>query len=113
MIWDREYECMPRQALEATQLERLRAQLARVYQNVPFYRRAFDEQRVAPDDIRSLDDLGKLPFTVKTDFRDNYPYGLAGRAHVGDRAHPRLQRHHRQAHRRRLHRGRHRACGPR
>ena len=67
---------MDRKELEQLQLERLESTLNRVYLNVPFYRKKFDEVGFNPDDLRSLDDLRKLPFTVKNDLRDNYPYGL-------------------------------------
>jgi phenylacetate-CoA ligase len=76
MYWEPEKECMNRMELEQLQLERLQATLSRVYMNVPFYRRKFDELGVDPDGFRSLDDLRKLPFTVKNDLRDSYPYGL-------------------------------------
>ena len=76
MFWQQESECMDRAELEQLQLERLESTLSRVYLNVPFYRRKFDEVRFNPDDLRSLDDFRKLPFTVKNDLRDNYPYGL-------------------------------------
>ena len=76
MIFNEEFETMPREALEEIQLRRLQATVARVYNTVPFYRRRFDEAGVAPGDIRSLADLQKLPFTYKTDLRDNYPYGM-------------------------------------
>ena len=76
MYWQPESECMERKELEQLQLERLESTLNRVYRNVPFYRRKFDEAGFNPDDLRSLDDLRKLPFTVKNDLRDNYPYGL-------------------------------------
>ena len=76
MIFDLEHEQMPRKALESLQFERLRHQLREVYEKVPFYHRAFDEQQFKPDDFHSLRDLRKLPFTTKLDFRDNYPYGL-------------------------------------
>ena len=76
MIFNEEFETMPREALEAIQLRRLQATVARVYNTVPFYRRRFDEARVTPGDIRTLADLHKLPFTYKTDLRDNYPYGM-------------------------------------
>jgi phenylacetate-CoA ligase len=76
MFWQQESECMDRKELEQLQLERLESTLNRVYLNVPFYRRKFDEVGFNPDDLRSLDDLRKLPFTVKNDLRDNYPYGL-------------------------------------
>ncbi|UCG94700.1 MAG: phenylacetate--CoA ligase [Candidatus Aerophobus sp.] len=76
MIYNEEYETMPREALEAIQLRRLQTTVARVYNTVPFYKKHFDEAGVKPDDIKSLDDLGKLPFTYKNDLRDNYPFGM-------------------------------------
>jgi len=77
MIWDKDHETMPRPALQALQLERLQAQLARVYENVPFYRQAFQDAGLAPQSVRCLEDLAQLPFTTKHDFRDHYPLGLA------------------------------------
>ena len=77
MIWDRDHETMLRPALQALQWQRLQAQLARVYEKVPFYRRLFMEKGLTPQSIRSLADLPQLPFTTKRDFRDNYPLGLA------------------------------------
>ncbi len=71
-----EYEKMPRKELEKLQLERLKTKVREVYEKVPFYRRACKEKGVTPEDIRSLADLSKLPFTSKLDFRDNYPFGL-------------------------------------
>lgn len=62
--------------LRAHQLERLRWSLNHAYQNVPLYRQRFDALGVHPDDVRSLDDLAKFPFTTKSDLRDNYPYGM-------------------------------------
>ncbi len=76
MIWDEEYETLPREALEALQAKRLRDTVERVYATVPFYRRKLDEAGVKPGDIRSVKDLSRLPFTLKTDLRDNYPFGL-------------------------------------
>lgn len=76
MYWNEKYECMPRTELEVLQLERLQQTVERVYHNVPHYRKTMQEKGVEPGDIRSLEDLSKLPFTVKTDLRDNYPYGL-------------------------------------
>jgi phenylacetate-CoA ligase len=75
-IWDREHECMPREELEQLQLERLQATLHRANKNVTCYRNKFSEQGVDPDDIHSLADLAKLPFTTKEDLRLNYPYGM-------------------------------------
>ena len=62
--------------LRATQLERLRWTLRHAYQNVPLYRRKFDEAGVHPDDCRELADLAKFPTTTKQDLRDNYPFGM-------------------------------------
>jgi len=76
MYWQQENECMDRKELEQLQLERLESTLNRVDLNVPFDRKKFDDAGVNLDDLRSLADLRKLPFTVKSDLRDNYPYGL-------------------------------------
>ncbi len=76
MIWNEEYETMPREALEAIQLKRLQAVVERVYANVAHYRKKMDEAGVKPEDIKSLDDLKRLPFTTKEDLRENYPFGL-------------------------------------
>ncbi|MDQ0288642.1 phenylacetate--CoA ligase family protein [Oligosphaera ethanolica] len=65
-----------RRAMERIQLERMQDTLRRVYDNVAFYRRAFDAAGVKPEDLRSLADLCKFPFTEKTDLRDHYPFGL-------------------------------------
>jgi phenylacetate-CoA ligase len=75
-IWDPLYECMPREDLEQLQLERLQATVNRVYKSVTCYKKKFDEAGIFPEDIRSLDDLAKLPFTTKEDLRLNYPYGM-------------------------------------
>jgi phenylacetate-CoA ligase len=71
-----ELETMPREELEALQLERLRALLSRVYANVPLYRRKFDDAGFRPGDLTSLDDLRNVPFTVKDDMRSAYPFGM-------------------------------------
>jgi phenylacetate-CoA ligase len=76
MIYDEDFETLPREALEAIQLKRLQALAEKVYATVPFYKKAFDEKGVKPDDIKSLEDLHKLPFTMKQDLRDNYPFGM-------------------------------------
>jgi phenylacetate-CoA ligase len=69
-------ETASRDEITALQLERLRWTLRHAYDNVPFYRRRFDEAGVHPEDCRELADLASYPFTVKQDFRDNYPFGL-------------------------------------
>jgi len=76
MFFNDEFETMPRPALEALQLKRLQNVLERVYSNVPFYRASFDKAGIKPGDVKSLDDLQRLPFTTKQDMRDSYPYGL-------------------------------------
>jgi len=76
MIFDVEMETLPREDLEALQLRRLKNVCDRVYANVAFYKKAFDEKGVKPLDIQSLDDLKYLPFTEKQDLRNHYPYGL-------------------------------------
>jgi len=75
-MWEPQYEKMPREELEKLQLERLQQKVKYVYEKVPFYRAKFQETGVTPKDIKSLDDVTRLPFTSKTDFRDNYPFGL-------------------------------------
>ncbi len=76
MIYSDELETMPKEALEALQLKRLQNMVERVYNLVPFYKQKLDENRVKPEDIKSLDDLKRLPFTTKQDLRDNYPFGM-------------------------------------
>lgn len=74
--WNREIETAPRSEMEALQSYRLSRTVRHVYENVPFYKKLFDEHGVKPEDIKGVQDLHKLPFTVKNDLRDNYPYGL-------------------------------------
>ena len=69
-------EALKREELEAIQLKRLRAGIERISQTVPFYRHKLDEVRISAESIRTLRDLATLPFTTKTDLRDNYPFGL-------------------------------------
>jgi phenylacetate-CoA ligase len=69
-------EVMEREGLEALKLERLKATVDRLYDCVPFYRKKLEDAGFSPGDIKSLDDLRKIPFTVKDDLRDNYPFGL-------------------------------------
>ena len=76
MIWNNEFETLPREALEALQLKRLKNILVKVYETVPFYKNSFDKAGVSPFDLKTLDDLAAFPFTYKTDLRDNYPNGL-------------------------------------
>lgn len=76
MIYDPVHECMPVEKMRELQLERLQKIVAYAYEKVPFYRKKYDEAGVKPSDIKCLEDIRKLPFTVKSDLRDNYPYGL-------------------------------------
>ncbi|MCU0597726.1 MAG: phenylacetate--CoA ligase [Desulfobacterales bacterium] len=76
MIYNIEYETMPREALESIQLKRLQATLSRVYATVPFYRKQFTSAGILPGDISKLNDMQSLPFTTKKDLRDNYPFGM-------------------------------------
>ena len=69
-------EIASRDEISALQLQRLKWSLKHAYDNVPMYRQRFDEAGVHPDDLKSLSDLAKFPFTYKTDLRDNYPFGL-------------------------------------
>ncbi len=74
--WNEKIECMSRQDMISLQNERLVAQVKHVWDNVPYYRKKMEEKGVTPDDIKSIDDLHKLPFLSKADLRDAYPYGL-------------------------------------
>ena len=76
MIWNESIECMDRESLRKIQSIRLRKIVEHVYHNTPFYRKKMQELGITPDDINSIDDIGKLPFTTKYDLRDNYPFGL-------------------------------------
>lgn len=76
MYYQPELETMPREDLEALQLERLQKLTSYVYDRIPFYTEAFDEAGVNPEDIKSLDDLQKLPFTTKQDLRAAYPFKM-------------------------------------
>jgi phenylacetate-CoA ligase len=75
-IWNQAAETIPREDLEQLQLERLQSTINRVYRHVKYYRNRFDELGLQPGDIRTQEDLGKIPFTTKQDLRDNYPYGM-------------------------------------
>ena len=82
-IWNVPAETMPREELSKLQLERLKQVVARVSERVPFYKELYAEAGVSAGDIQSLDDIAKLPFTVKQDLRDNYPFGMFA-SPVGD-----------------------------
>jgi len=74
--WQPEYETMKPEKLKELQLKRLQQSLKLVYDNVPFYKQKFKEAGITPDDIKTLEDVHKVPFTRKTDLRDNFPFGL-------------------------------------
>ena len=76
MIWNEAIECASRDKIEAIQLERLKSTVENCYNNVEHYRKKFDEIGLKPSDIKTLSDITKIPFTVKDDLRDNYPYKL-------------------------------------
>ena len=76
IYWEEEIETLPRVGLESIQFRRLQHLVARIYKTVEPYRIKMDAAGVKPEDIQSLDDLSKLPFTTKDDLRDNYPFGL-------------------------------------
>ena len=75
-MFDRAAETMPRADLKALQLSRLKATLERAYRKVPHYKKKFDAATVKPSDLKSLADIARFPFTVKTDLRDNYPFDM-------------------------------------
>jgi len=76
MIWNEKIECASREEMRSIQAERLKETVKRIYHNVPSYRQKMQEAGLVPDDIQSVDDLSKLPFTNKSDLRDNYPFGM-------------------------------------
>lgn len=76
MIWNQKIECMSRDEMHELQSIKLRKIVAHAYNNSPFYKKRLDEHGISPDEIQSIDDIVKLPFTVKQDLRDNYPFGL-------------------------------------
>jgi phenylacetate-CoA ligase len=75
-VWDAAAECMPVEQLRQLQSERLHDTVRRAYENVPAYRKKLDDAGIGPSDVKSIDDLRKLPLTTKDDLRDNYPFGL-------------------------------------
>ena len=76
MIWNPNKECMSRDEMSALQGKRLNKIVTYVYHNVPFYRHKLQELDIRPDDIQTIEDIKRLPFTTKQDLRDNYPFGL-------------------------------------
>jgi phenylacetate-CoA ligase len=76
MIWNREAECMSAEDTSELQLQRLQAVVKRAYEYVPYYKKHFNDLNVGPEDIETLGDIEKLPFTSKTDLREAYPFGM-------------------------------------
>ncbi|MCK3684112.1 phenylacetate--CoA ligase [Maribellus sp. YY47] len=76
MIWNKTIECASRDEMAAIQSERLIRTVQRVYHNIPSYRTKMQEMGLVPGDIKSVEDISKLPFTIKSDLRDNYPFGM-------------------------------------
>ncbi|HQH13340.1 MAG TPA: phenylacetate--CoA ligase, partial [Candidatus Sumerlaeota bacterium] len=76
MIWNREFESMPREDILQMQIERLQSTLNRAYKNVPYYKKLFDKHDIIPEEVNSFEDLRKIPFTTKATLRENYPYGM-------------------------------------
>lgn len=75
-IFNKKAETMSRKDMEALQLERMQKIVRYAYDNVPFYKKKYDEAGFDPDSLKTLEDVNRIPFTVKSDLRDNYPYGL-------------------------------------
>jgi len=76
MIWNKEAECMSNDDRKKLQLGRLQAAIKNAYENVPYYRKRFDEVNITPDDIKTLKDIDKIPFTSKDDLRAAYPFEM-------------------------------------
>jgi phenylacetate-CoA ligase len=76
MIWNEKIECASRDEMDAIQSERLIQTVKRIYHNIPCYRSKMQEKGLVPGDIKSIKDISKLPFTNKSDLRDNYPFGM-------------------------------------
>ncbi len=76
LMWNEKAETMDRKELKVLQLQKLQQTVKDAYEKVPFYRKAFEKKGIKPEDIQTLDDLQKIPFTVKDDLRDNYPFGM-------------------------------------
>ncbi len=103
MIWNQTKECMDREQMRLLQGARLKSWCTGFTTIPPFYRDKMQQMGLTPDDIDTIDDIVKLPFTTKQDLRDNYPYGLFAAPPIGDRPAARLVRDDRQTHGGRLH----------
>ncbi|WP_304124751.1 phenylacetate--CoA ligase family protein [Methanosphaera cuniculi] len=76
MIWDKDIECLTHEEMQELQLKRLQDVVTRAFNEVPYYHERYSQAEVYPEDIQTLDDIEKLPFTTKTDLRASYPFGL-------------------------------------
>ena len=76
MIWNEEVECISRDEMRKLQLKRLKDVVKRAYENVPYYKKRFDEAGINPQDIKNLEDIQKIPLTTKDDLRAAYPFGM-------------------------------------
>ncbi len=76
MIWNEKIECASRDDMKKLQLERLQDVVKRAYENVPYYKKRLDDEGIKPEDIKTLDDIKKLPLTTKDDLRAAYPFGM-------------------------------------
>lgn len=76
LYYNEDIECAPIEVIRWTQAQKLRKMVKRCYENVPLYKKRFDEMGIKPEDIKTVDDIKKLPFTYKTDLRDTYPFGM-------------------------------------
>jgi phenylacetate-CoA ligase len=75
-LFNKKMETMPRKKIQEIQLKNLKKTVKNVYENIPFYKKRFKELKITPDDIKTLDDVRKLPLTTKSDLRDNAPFGM-------------------------------------
>ena len=75
-MFNKKIEILPRKKIDELQLKRLKETTKLVYENVPFYKKKFKELKITPDDIKTLEDVRKLPLTTKNDLRENAPFGM-------------------------------------
>lgn len=76
MIWNEKAECMSRDEIKEIQLKKLQSTVKKAYENVPYYNKKYTELGISPEDIETLEDITKLPFTTKDDLREGYPFGM-------------------------------------
>ena len=87
-IYKPEIECATREEMKALQSQKLVKMVRNAYENVPFYKQKLDEAGVSLDDIKSIEDITKLPYTTKNDLRDTYPFGLLSPRKLGQLPQP-------------------------